>query len=209
MVRIPQLRLTTWIEERQREGWRWDKQEYVHPHLVSAEEQIATDRLFNEIVNDLTSFATVRPQMADTLSMRLTEAEYESLTNKKPIVKPVPPLDGQRLVFGISPSINHLYATVMINGRPRRVLSKVGREYKATTAAAAKKQGVIMLEGEVRLTIRIFRARKVGDTENFCKSLIDALNGVAYRDDAQITELHAYRFDDRDNPRIEVEIKGR
>lgn len=32
-------------------------------------------------------------------------------------------------------------------------------------------------------------------------------NGIAYSDDGQIVELHAYRFDDKNNPRMEVEIE--
>jgi Holliday junction resolvase RusA-like endonuclease len=37
--------------------------------------------------------------------------------------------------------------------------------------------------------------------------LEDALNGLAYEDDKQIVELHAYRYDDKKNPRIEIEVE--
>jgi Holliday junction resolvase RusA-like endonuclease len=32
------------------------------------------------------------------------------------------------------------------------------------------------------------------------------MQGIAYIDDNQITEMHAYRFEDKGNPRVEVEI---
>jgi hypothetical protein len=33
-----------------------------------------------------------------------------------------------------------------------------------------------------------------------------ALNGIAYCDDSQVVELHAYRLDDKDHPRVEVQV---
>ena len=57
------------------------------------------------------------------------------------------------------------------------------------------------------VTLRWHRPAKRGDLDNTTKVTLDALNGIAYSDDSQIVELHAYRFDDKDNPRMEVEIK--
>ncbi len=44
---------------------------------------------------------------------------------------------------------------------------------------------------------------KKPDTDNIAKAILDALNGIAYYDDAQICELHVYKFYSS-NPRAEV-----
>lgn len=62
------------------------------------------------------------------------------------------------------------------------------------------------LEGKVKLTAKVYRPRKAGDLMNREKVLCDALQGVAYLDDNQIWEAHFFMFDDKANPRVEVEI---
>jgi crossover junction endodeoxyribonuclease RusA len=61
--------------------------------------------------------------------------------------------------------------------------------------------------GPVAVYLHVYRARKAGDLDNSAKVLLDALQGVAYNDDAQIVELHLYRHDDKANPRVEVEVR--
>jgi Holliday junction resolvase RusA-like endonuclease len=61
--------------------------------------------------------------------------------------------------------------------------------------------------GPVVLTIRVFRPRRLGDLDNTTKVLQDAFTGFAWRDDSQVVEIHAYRFDCPENPRAEVEIR--
>ena len=63
-------------------------------------------------------------------------------------------------------------------------------------------------EGDVNITVRLFRPAKRGDADNFSKVMLDALQGHAYQNDGQITELHVYRADDKMNPRVEVEVRA-
>lgn len=95
-----------------------------------------------------------------------------------------------------------MYATY----QGRRILSKKGREYKKTVAALIGGKVKTVLTGEVRVKIDIFRPRKAGDIDSALKSALDSLTGLIYKDDRQITELFAYRFDDRNNARVEIEI---
>lgn len=51
----------------------------------------------------------------------------------------------------------------------------------------------------------IIRPTKKPDIDNVIKIICDSLNGIAYKDDAQIVELNTYKYYS-DNPRVEVNI---
>lgn len=57
------------------------------------------------------------------------------------------------------------------------------------------------------MTAKVYRPRRVGDLMNREKVLSDALQGIAFHDDKQIVEAHFYQHDDKDNPRVEVEVE--
>ena len=56
------------------------------------------------------------------------------------------------------------------------------------------------------MDLRGLRPQRSGDLDNRLKCLLDSLNGIAWSDDGQIVEIHAYRHDDKKNPRVEIEI---
>lgn len=89
------------------------------------------------------------------------------------------------------PSVNRLYRVI----RGRMVMSDEARAYKALAGLLARQQGVEVLCGAVSVTISVFRPRRAGDLDNTLKATLDALNGIAYEDDSQITELHARRYE--------------
>lgn len=53
----------------------------------------------------------------------------------------------------------------------------------------------VLLQGAVKLTLKIYRPTKRGDIDNVAKVLLDAMNEFIYLDDSQIIEYHAYRHD--------------
>ena len=106
------------------------------------------------------------------------------------------------LVLPYPPGDNHLYAVV----RGRKILSAEGRAFKARVAWLAKMARATPLDGPVVAHVAVYRPRKAGDLTRAFKALFDALNGWLYRDDGQIVELHARRYEDRANPRIEIRI---
>lgn len=50
-------------------------------------------------------------------------------------------------------------------------------------------------------------AKRVGDVDNVAKSILDALNGVAYTDDCQVVGLDVQKLQSA-TPRVEVDIVG-
>lgn len=90
-----------------------------------------------------------------------------------------------------------------------------GRTYVSEDAIAYKRQiGLLlghtrMTTGPVSVTMRFYRARKSGDLDNKIKVLLDSMNGVVYADDGQIVEIHAFRDDDKSDPRVEIEIRSK
>jgi crossover junction endodeoxyribonuclease RusA len=85
-------------------------------------------------------------------------------------------------------------------------VSEEAQDYKHDVALLAGRTKPI--DGELRLTVRLYRPRKSGDLDNRLKIMIDALRRIAYTDDNQLVEIHAYRFEDKKFPRVEVEVEG-
>ena len=112
------------------------------------------------------------------------------------------------LTLPVPPSANRYWRTV--HGRP--VKSREARAYRGlvwtAVAQQARARAVIVGDAPVCVTARWYRGRKSGDLDNRLKVLLDALKGLAYRDDKQVVELHAYRGEDRRHPRVEVTIEA-
>ena len=89
------------------------------------------------------------------------------------------------------------------------VVSKEARLYRRRAASLALSAGMRPVDGPAKVTLEVFRPRKSGDLDNSIKVLMDALRGVAYRDDSQVVEIRAHRWDDKDNPRVEVQVECR
>ena len=98
-------------------------------------------------------------------------------------------------------SVNQLY-------RGRRFLTERGRLMKEDYyyQARAQYKGPI-LQGPLAIQVHVhFRSGKTCDLDNALKASLDSLTGVLWEDDRQIVELHAYKHQDKERPRIEVEV---
>jgi Holliday junction resolvase RusA-like endonuclease len=100
------------------------------------------------------------------------------------------------------PTTNNLYMTV----RGKRVKTQAARAYAVLVQAICTARAVEPMEGPVSLMVTVYRPRKAGDLDNTLKAIQDSLKGFAFRDDRQIVEIHAYRRDDKANPRAVVTI---
>lgn len=69
--------------------------------------------------------------------------------------------------------------------------------------------GIKPLEGSLKVFLDAYLAKGQRlDTGNISKSVLDALNGFAWKDDSQIDEMVVRRFKRSDRPRIELKICG-
>lgn len=64
--------------------------------------------------------------------------------------------------------------------------------------SVSMKRKKMMIEGKIRPT-------KKPDTDNIVKACLDALNGIAYYDDSQVSELSIGKYYS-DNPRVIIKI---
>ena len=101
-------------------------------------------------------------------------------------------------------SVNHLYG---VHGK-RRFLYKAGKIYKTLVATIAKTEFKKPLENNnVCMEIRYyFPDNRRRDVTNYDKSPIDALSGIAFKDDSQIQECMLKKYVDKSNPRTEIDI---
>jgi Holliday junction resolvase RusA-like endonuclease len=106
----------------------------------------------------------------------------------------VAPVGGrQTVVLPAPPSANRYWR----KWKGRMVKSKEARAYR--TAVMARLPVVCRLEGPVAWEVRWSRSKRMGDLGNRLKVLEDALNGLAWIDDKQICEQHAYRSEGGDD----------
>lgn len=90
--------------------------------------------------------------------------------------------------------------------RNRTVVSAEAKTYKTAVGWIARAAVDEPITQPITITLHWFRPAKRGDVDNAIKVTLDALNGIVYADDSQVVELHAYRHDDKHNPRVEVEV---
>ena len=83
-----------------------------------------------------------------------------------------------------------------------------GRAYKekAGWKAVALIGDTGLLQGPLRVTIRAYRPRATGDVDNIIKAILDSGNKTLWQDDKQIKHLEIDVYDDKDRPRVEMEV---
>ncbi len=107
------------------------------------------------------------------------------------------------LVLPYPPSANRYWRHVGRNV----VVSAEAKAYRILVKQHCLLSGVKPIRGDVSASIMVYRPRKIGDLDNTQKVLLDALCGAAYDDDRQIVELHAWRRDSKEDPRVEVDLR--
>lgn len=122
--------------------------------------------------------------------------------------EPPPPMLMAFIVLPLPVSLNAMYMRQKAKKGGDRFLTSKGKEYKAKIVTAYRKAGLRMFDGPIKLEVRIYRSKKAGDLDNYFKVLMDSLTGLAWNDDGQVSEIHAYRDEDKKEPRAEVTINA-
>lgn len=108
------------------------------------------------------------------------------------------------------PSVNRYWRHVVIgkgaSKRATTLLSREARAFKEAVAEYCLVHKIPRLEGVLAVHIDWYRPRKIGDVDSILKSLLDAMQGFVYANDAQIAELYVRRFDDKERPRVDVAV---
>jgi len=106
-------------------------------------------------------------------------------------------------------STQHIYGISCRGKYALRYLTAKAKVRKEQYQWEAKTQwkGKI-LEGLLVADIKLyFKDKRVHDWDNYHKLSMDSLEGIVYKNDNQIYDSRVRRFLDRENPRIEVNIK--
>ncbi len=87
---------------------------------------------------------------------------------------------------------------------PYVYVSSEAKAYKKLVRGSCRQ---ILIPGEIKLSMDVYRPRKVGDLDGRIKVLLDSMQGIYFEDDAQIVEIHARRFEDKIKPRVEITLE--
>jgi crossover junction endodeoxyribonuclease RusA len=91
--------------------------------------------------------------------------------------------------------------------RGRVVKSAEAKAYQQEAGWIAKLSGFDCTTRNVSITLRVYRPRKTGDLDNSLKILIDSMKGIIYEDDEQVVVIHAERYEDKNNPRVDLLVE--
>lgn len=103
--------------------------------------------------------------------------------------------------------MSDLIAAFVVWGEPKpKERPRFGKGHTFTSKATQDAENAIVgafdlacplwvpVTDDIRLEVEFHRkGLRIADLDNLSKTPLDALNGVLYADDAQITELHAWR----------------
>lgn len=92
------------------------------------------------------------------------------------------------------------------NGRGGMMTTDEVKDYKKVVWVLAYMQHAEVLTGDLLMRMDIYRPQNAGDADNRIKLVQDSLNGIAYKDDKQISSLQINRFTRPSNPCVVVEI---
>ena len=106
------------------------------------------------------------------------------------------------LVLPYPPTVNHMYR----RARGHLALTPEALAFRHAVRMIAMVQRVQPLVGPVAVFLDVYRPRRRGDLDNILKATLDALNGIAYRDDDQVEQITAQRYEDKRAPRVEVSV---
>lgn len=107
------------------------------------------------------------------------------------------------LVLPLPPLGNHYKKLVRVGRGVRWFRTKETERFLKTVRAQAHGKP---LTGLVAVNVRVFRKHKRGDIDGWLKVSLDSLQGVAFRNDSQVRSLLVVMTEDKENPRLVVDV---
>ncbi len=96
-----------------------------------------------------------------------------------------------------------------VNPYGARYPDPLDAQWREEVQLSATTSKVPMFRGDVHLMINFYRKSKhLADIDNLAKAIMEALEGIAYENDRQVSSLDVARGLDRKYPRAEVWIGG-
>lgn len=128
----------------------------------------------------------------------------EALQGREPVQRYSGAIRCERLTvtLPVPPSYNRYWRSSARGG----YISQEGRVFKVKASRVLAALQAKPFQGSVGIRLRFYLARKNADMDNRIKQIQDCMQGHFYNDDKQVVEIHALRFDDPKNPRVEVEV---
>ena len=110
---------------------------------------------------------------------------------------------------GTPQSVNHCYKTMCRGSFPTRYMTPKAKTLKEDYQWQIKQQykGLIHTN-PLKVKMKLYmKTHRKSDIDNFNKITFDSLTGLIWEDDSQIEDLNIQKFVDKENPRIELEIR--
>lgn len=94
------------------------------------------------------------------------------------------------------------------NNRRGFIIPARTMNYQRAVGWAAKRHFSAPLTGQIKVSIILyFRGGRVGDIDNYQKSILDGLNGIAFEDDRQVQKVICELVITNMDERAEIEIE--
>lgn len=109
-----------------------------------------------------------------------------------------------KITLPYPPSTNVNWRT----GNGKVYKSDDSKNYRAAVVVAAREAGIEPIDGDVIVSVDVYRPQKRGDLDNRLKVLLDSMIELFYSDDEQVVEIHARRFEEPKKKRGQGRRKG-
>ena len=112
-----------------------------------------------------------------------------------------------QIIMGVVPSKSNSYKIIAINGHASLAKTKALKEYEDKFYIQCNKYRNANITGYFELYLKVFYPSERSDLDNSLKIILDCLQRVkAVKNDNRCILIHAEKYLDKVNPRIEFAI---
>jgi Holliday junction resolvase RusA-like endonuclease len=116
------------------------------------------------------------------------------------------------VLSGEPKSTQHIYRATCRGRFPTTYMTPAGKALKEQYQGEARHQWGFKkpLDCDIAVSITLyFGTKRKADLDNFNKLSLDALTGIVWQDDSQISKLSIERAYDKAQPRLEIAVEAR